>query len=275
MLIWDYESSTIDNFRCIVINGLITDFQLDVPHEDFLEKFRELENSNNLMSGYTEKLEKNIRALWTSDELEVNNFTDEEQMPKLYELHQQLLEDQFDFSNFELNQEHEFTPLIKNIEDNEDDGDQSDSDYDGYDEYDETAMIPACDIQIAPVQGISASKLQPGDMIYVEIGEIPDKWIKLKPALEDLRDDSGLIPAQLQAKKITEYGRLDLEVQFSKKVFGSVRCSKDISLMVPESTLAKYGKLGVNVLGGLFQPKFILLALSIILVLILLAIFLI
>lgn len=264
LITWNYKSNSIDNFRCSVINGSIEGFQLNTSHEDFLEKLRDLENSDQLMSGYTEELQENIRALWTSDEFDVSNTTDDEGFSELEETHRQLVGGLFDLNEFELEHNYEITRLI-----NDNGEEQSDA------EDEESLTVPSCDVRVTPVQGVSVTRLQPEDVIYVEIGEIPEEWSKLKPVLEDLRDESGLIPAQLRSKKHTDDGRLELEVQFGKKVYGSLSCGRDVSLMVPEETREKYGKIGTDGFDELFLSKYIFTALGVALALILFALFLI
>ena len=265
MLTWDYRANTIDNFRCVMVNGTLDEFQLDAPHNEFLSKLRELEESDQLMSGYTEELEEAIRALWTGDELDVSKFQDEEEFSELLEIHRQLMDGLFDFEDPKLEHEYELTRLINDLDDTEGEADEDDE---------ESVTVPSCDVHVTPVQGVSVTKLQPGDMIYVEIGEIPEEWAKLKPVLEDLRDESGLIPAQLRSKKHTDDGRLELEVQFGKKVYGALSCGRDVSLMVPDETREKYGEEPSDALEELFQPKYIFPALGAALALILLVFYL-
>lgn len=228
---WDLRSDDLIGVRGVVVNVSLDDMTATQTSDDFYKRISELENSSNLLSGYTDSVKKPIKDLLNDPNNDYPECLLEDDLNEFNETLLELLQDSLDLRNLDLQVD---TDVRRRI-DKEPEDEPSDE---GTDE--EKVNVPSCDVHVTPVQGVSVEKLQTGDMIYVEIGEIPDEWSKLEPVLEDLRDDSGLIPAQLKGKEQSEDGRLKLQVQFGKNVYGTVNCGRDVSLMVPDDTLEKY-----------------------------------
>ncbi|MFP4687159.1 MAG: hypothetical protein ACLFN5_03515 [bacterium] len=95
-----------------------------------------------------------------------------------------------------------------------------------------------CEIEINPVKGVPLARIQIGDLIYVDLGNVTGENVKFVKPLNKRRDGSGLIPARLVARETTEAGTMKLVVQFAQGVFGVARCGKDMSLLVPPETVA-------------------------------------
>lgn len=231
LLKWDLRSDDLIGVRGVVVNVPLTDITPNDSSDEFYQRITELENSSNLLSGYTDSVKQPIKDLLNDED---NNYPEsllEDDLEEFTDLLEELLQESLDLKVLELSLD---TDVRRHL-DKEPEEEASEED-----DEDEKVNVPACDVHVTPVQGVSVEKLQPDDMIYVELGEIPDEWSNLEPVLEDLRDDSGLIPAQLKAKEQTEDGRFKLQVQFGKKVYGTVHCGRDVSLMVPEETLEKY-----------------------------------
>ncbi len=107
----------------------------------------------------------------------------------------------------------------------------------GEEEEEERFEIP-CEVEINPVKGVPLVRIQIGDLIYVDLGDVTGENVKFVKPLNKRRDESGLIPARLVARETTEAGTMKLTVQFAQGVYGVARTSKDISLLVPPETVS-------------------------------------
>lgn len=266
MLTWDLAEEELANLGAVIVNDSVETVDLEAPHEEFIRSLREVEESPKIMSGYSEELEETLQELWKNPSEELPELSDEEFEEGLVAAHETKIEEAFDFEESHLDV---VLDLRRRIEI---DGESEEGEGDAAEEQ-ETVNVPSCDVHVTPVQGVSVARLQPDDMIYVEIGEIPEEWSKLEPVLEDLRDDSGLIPARLVKKTHTEDGRLELEVQFGKKVYGSLTCGRDVSLMVPDETREKYDEPGISSIEDVLSPKIIVPAVTLTLLVLLVVLF--
>jgi hypothetical protein len=139
-------------------------------------------------------------------------------------------------------------------------------------EEEERFEIP-CEVEINPVKGVPLARIQIGDLIYVDLGDVSGENVKFVKPLNKRRDESGLIPSRLVARETTEAGTMKLTVQFARGVYGVARTSKDISLLVPPETVSvrAFKRNGTNPVEFLEQNWIIILAALIAITIVLIA----
>ncbi|MFB6344423.1 MAG: hypothetical protein ABEK50_01435 [bacterium] len=253
---WDLRHDELSNVRAAVVNSPFQDITIQDSEGKFFRQITNIEESQALLSGYTDSLKESLRNLVGGDNDYPESVLKDGREQFIDELNTEL-EESLELKKLEIEIDGSIRRRL------ETDGEEGEG---TTEPEDEEVNVPSCDVQVTPVQGVSVEKLQPDDMIYVELGEIPEEWSKLRPVLEDLRDDSGLIPAQLTTKKHTDDGRMELQVQFGKKVFGTINCGRDVSLMVPDETLEKYDQKSAFNMEDVLTPS--VLAISGVLVLV-------
>ncbi len=111
-------------------------------------------------------------------------------------------------------------------------------------------VFPA-EVKINPVKGMPVNQIPIGDLIYVELGDYPKELNKIGRLLQKRRDETGLIPAQLISRQVSDAGTLSLLVRFASDAYGKVRCGKDVKILVPKSTVSKADSMtGTDYLSG-------------------------
>jgi hypothetical protein len=250
LLTWNHQDAKLTNNGGVLVPHKIDKVSVEQDHEEFIRDLRRLEESAQLLSGYTEQLENVLKNLWQESAEEFLELYESGDLDTIRERHESFLKEQLEFEELDVNLQQNVTRAIE-VDSNE----ESDSD----NQFERSSLtIPSCEVEVTPVRGVSLEALQPGDMIYVDLGDVPDKFSQLKPVLEDLRDDSDFIPVQLQKKKQTESDRYELEVQFGQNVFGTATCGRDLSILVPEATREKYGTDNMSAAGDFLDWKVVL-----------------
>jgi len=268
LITWDFDEETLTRNNSIIVNASLDDLDLKASPDSLVHEFQLLEDSSKVMSGYTEELTETLEKLWRNSPAKLMQHAQNYEFVELKNKHQEAIIDELGLDDFNLELDLDFTRYIEDEstgtpQDLE--NDEADEESEGEDD-DEPVYIRHCDIHVTPINGLSVEHLQPGDIIYVEPGKIPEDVGDLEQVLEKQRDESGFIPAELNGKRQTDDGRLELEVQFSNDVYGTLKCRRDVTLKVPEKTREEHGKFTKSDLEEFMDPQLLGLAAGVLVV---------
>ncbi|MFB6355012.1 MAG: hypothetical protein ABEJ65_00660 [bacterium] len=205
----------------------LSDVSLAEDPEQFDQTMATLQKKENMMGGNSERLTETIKESIRPGS-ELFGMIIDQNWDQLSNELEALFNDAFDFrvrtlsigQSLETQLEHEGIPEESSDEKKED----------------EEVEIP-CNVEISPTKGVSVKKLEPGDQVFVELGDVSPSNKNVALKLEAHKDnDTGLIPAQLERKTGTEAGTMRLRVKFGESTYGVATCGTDVSLTVPEST---------------------------------------
>ncbi len=222
---WNFLSNSFGVAETIVSGSRkILDVPVELPARNFIDRIRWGNQSGLQMSGNTRVLQAELTAALEDGQSELFKVISSGDVEKFKAVFSNILKTYLDTSKVELSLQ---TELIRKLDI---ESEQEKMAKQGH-------TLPA-EIKIHPLKGVPISKIPIGELIYVKLGDYPKELEKIAELLKNRRDQSGLIPAQLISRQITEAGTLSLMVRFASNAYGKIRCGKDVNILVPESTAA-------------------------------------
>ncbi|GEM_PF-4226228 len=227
---WNYTENAIDAGESVVSSSdKILDIPIDLPPENFHQRIVRAKKTGEQMGGNTETLQAALAEVLQEPASELRSGLVNQDLAKIDLELQNLLTSNLDINSPQFTSE---VVLSRNI-DEAAGGEEAVEAEEESEEYE----FPA-EIEINPVKGVPVNQISIGDLIYVDLGNYSSDLQRIAQVLDQRRDETGMIPAQLVSREVSEAGTLSLRVQFGRDVYGKVRCGKDVNILVPESTAA-------------------------------------
>ncbi|MFB6346049.1 MAG: hypothetical protein ABEK50_09790 [bacterium] len=226
---WSADRDSLLELEGVVVGD---DSVQNVDPSSSVKKFkRNLEgytSSEAKMGGYTDQLESSLRKIWSNPNSDVRECVKSGTLDLLEGILEAFIADDLELSELSLSTDIDrklhLETTTKKAQGSTSGASSSDTE------------IP-CHVEINPVKGMPVSRVNPGDHVYVDPGNPQDYDKDVASTLENRREDNGLISAKLIAKGGTKSGKLRMEVDLGEGLKGKVNCGKDVSILVPESTL--------------------------------------
>ncbi len=225
---WNYAENTIDAGEAVVSSSdKILDIPIDLPPNNFHQRITRGKKTGEQMGGNTETLQTALADVLQDPGSELRSGLVGQDLAKIDVELQNLLTSNLDINNPQFTSEVVLSRKIDEIDGTEETAEAE--------EESEEYEFPA-EVEINPIKGVPVNQISIGDLIYVDLGNYSSELQRIAQVLDQRRDESGMIPAQLVSREVSEAGTLSLRVQFGRDVYGKVRCGKDVNILVPEST---------------------------------------
>lgn len=231
---WSYlENAATATSGIVSSDDGILEIPIDLAPEQFGERVIRSNKTGPKMGGNTETLQSALSEALQTTGTDLRETIKARNTDRIEKELQDLLTNNLDITQPQFTTDMELTRKVQEKSDVEEPETSE-----GEEEESEEYEVPA-EVEIDPVKGVPIGKVSIGDLIYVDLGNYQSRHQKIANVLNDRRDETGLIPAQLVSREVSEAGTLALRVQFGQGVYGKVRCGKDVSILVPEETAAK------------------------------------
>lgn len=261
---WKVKTSTPEEMEQVVVaEEDDSDISLSMEFNSFLSKLENAGSSGSTLGGLQRKLGDCLSdALRKPDSSLVESLSSGDQA-QIEEAFESLLANKLDLEDLSV----EFNMDIDRAIDTKEasSGSQSDSSS-GSAEEDKVTF--ECEAEINPVRGIPVTEIEPGHEIYVSLDSSAEEqhYSLVKKLREQIQEDNDLLPAHVTSRESTDAGQLRINVAFSENVRGTLKCSNDVSVLVPEDTESRLS--GEGVLKELLQNEVVIgVAVSVIVIL--------
>ncbi len=232
-IVWSFIENGLEAATGIVSSDDgVLEIPIDLSPDQFGERVVRANKTGPKMGGNTETLQSALSESLQGAGTELKDAIQASNPDKIELEIGDLLTNNLDLTQPQLTIDIELSRRIQ-----EQEGEATESAGGAEQEGDEEYVVPA-EVEIDPVKGVPVNQISIGDLIYVDLGNYPSRLQKIANVLNKRRDDSGLIPAQLISREVSEADTLALRVQFGRGVYGKIRCGKDVNILVPASTAA-------------------------------------
>lgn len=224
---WSAVKTSLNSLEVVVLSDdSIQDVDPSIKSVEFQSKVEQYQTNDAKMGGYTDQLEKALRKYWSNPQSKIRSALKSGDQDTFEGLHESFVAEALELDELSLVLRTDQRLRVES---------ETSSTSSPSPASDREITIP-CEIEINPVKGMPVSKINPGDLIYVELGEVESEKQKVVDRLEDRKDETGMVPAKVLGKKGTAAGNLRIDVEFDDSVKGKVSCGKDVSILVPGST---------------------------------------
>lgn len=231
---WGQNQTSLNDLNAVVLSDKsVEDVEPSMKSAEFKTQVEQYETSSAKMGGYTDQLSGVLKNVWSNPQSDVRKALESGESDRLQGLHRTIIGEELELEELSLVAESDERLKIESATP------ASSSSTSTATESSSRDVVLPCQIEINPVRGVPVSKISPGDMIYVEPGEVEGSEQRVVDELENHRDDSGMIPARVRSKQSTAAGNLRIDVDFDDSVKGKISCGKDVSILVPDTTRAK------------------------------------
>ncbi len=228
---WNFEFQEATECMAIVTGGEEgVDISLDANPAQFSDRISMRLQTGQRMGGNTDTLQAALDEILQDGSSNLRQKIDAGEIASLEGDFMELIQENLEISKPSVNLKYKVARKIEEMEEEVEAVEET-----AAEEEEEEYVLP-CEVEINPVRGVPLARIQMGDMIYVDLGNLKGQQEKIGRVLTKRKDETGLIPAKLVSSQSTEAGTMELRVQFGQNVYGRARSGKDVSILVPPQT---------------------------------------